>query len=135
MFCPCFLLRILWFPVFKKCIWLHWVLVCGTQVLYCHMQDLPCIMWVLLVVACRIRLPDQRWNSGPLHWECWVLTLDHQRSPSSLIFRSLIPSELVFVYGVRQCSNCILLCPVIPAPLIEEIVFSPLYILASFVVN
>ena len=44
---------------------------CGAWASFlCHMQDLPCIMWVLLVVACRIRLPDQRWNSGPLHWEC-----------------------------------------------------------------
>ena len=43
--------------------------------------------------------------------------------------------EFVFVYGVRKCSNFILLhsCPVFPAPLIEETVFSPLFILASFV--
>ena len=36
-----------------------------------------------------------------------------------------------FVYGVRECSSLILL-PVFPAPLVKEIVFSPLYILASF---
>ena len=47
-------------------------------------------------------------------------------------------TSLHFVYGVRKCSNfysftCI--CPVFPAPFIEEAVFAPLYILASFVKN
>ena len=51
-------------------------------------------------------------------------------------FRCLIHFEFIFVYGVRKCSNFILLqcrCPVFPAPLIEEAVFSPLYILTSFI--
>ena len=57
---------------------------------------------------------------------------------SGLIFRSLIHFEFIFVYGVKECSNFILSywtcsCPVFPAPLIEEAVFSPLYILASFI--
>ena len=55
---------------------------------------------------------------------------------SSLTFRSLIHFEFIFVYGVRECSifsffKCS--CLVFPAPLIEKTVFSPLYILASFV--
>ena len=54
---------------------------------------------------------------------------------SGLTFRSLIHFEFIFVYGVRECSihsfSCS--CPVFPAPLIEEEVFSPLYILASFI--
>ena len=57
---------------------------------------------------------------------------------SSLTFRSLIHFEFIFVYGVRECSNFLLLhcsCPVFPAPLIEETVFCPLYILASFVID
>ena len=57
---------------------------------------------------------------------------------SGLTFRSLIRFEFIFVYGVRKCSNFILLqcsCPVFPAPFIEEAVFAPLYILASFVKN
>ena len=57
---------------------------------------------------------------------------------SGLTFRSLIKFEFIFVYGVRKCSNFILLyvCyPVFPAPFIEEDVFAPLYILASFVKN
>ena len=57
---------------------------------------------------------------------------------SGLTFRSLIKFEFIFVYGVRKCSNFILLyvCyPVFPAPFIEEAVFAPLYILASFVKN
>ena len=55
---------------------------------------------------------------------------------SGLTFRSLIHFEFIFVCGVRVCSNFILLHVSIhfsPAPLIEEAVFSPLYILASFV--
>ena len=41
------------------------------------------------------------------------------------------------MYGVRRCSNFILLQVdlVFPAPFIEEAVFAPLYILASFVKN
>ena len=38
------------------------------------------------------------------------------------------------MYGVRNCSKSFTSgCPVFPAPLVKEIVFSPLYILASFV--
>ena len=54
---------------------------------------------------------------------------------SGLTFRSLIHFEFIFVYDVRECSNFILLHvagPVFPAPLIEEAVFSPLYILFFF---
>ena len=55
---------------------------------------------------------------------------------SGLTFRSLIHFELIFVFGVRKCSSFILLQVVDqfpPAPLVKEIVFSPLYIFASFV--
>ena len=55
---------------------------------------------------------------------------------SGLTFRSLIHFEFIFVYGVRRCSNFILLHVAVqfsPAPFIEEAVFAPLYILASFV--
>ena len=55
---------------------------------------------------------------------------------SGLTFRSLMHFEFIFVYGVRKCSNFILLHVAIqccPAPFIEEAVFAPLYILASFV--
>ena len=53
---------------------------------------------------------------------------------SGLTFRSLIHIEVFFVYGVRKCSSFILL-KVVPRtePLVNEIVFSPFYILASFV--
>ena len=56
---------------------------------------------------------------------------------SGLTFRSLIHFELLFVYGVRECSNSILLhsCPCCLTPLIEETVFSPLSILASFALD
>ena len=48
---------------------------------------------------------------------------------SGITFRSLIYFEFNFVYGVRKCSNCIFftcIYPVLPAPLIEEGLFSPL---------
>ena len=62
-------------------------------------------------------------------------------SPKSLIvsvltFRSLIHFEFIFEYGVRECSPFLLFhctCPVFPAPLIEEAVLSPLYILSFFI--
>ena len=59
---------------------------------------------------------------------------------SGLTFRSSIYFEFIFVYGVRKCSNFILFtcsCPVFPAPLIEEIAFSPekRLPLASYVID
>jgi len=45
---------------------------------------------------------------------------------------SLWSVEFIFVYGVRECSNFILLHGVFPASFIEEIVFFPLYVLVSF---
>ena len=54
---------------------------------------------------------------------------------SGLTFRSLIHFEFIFVYGVRKCSSFLLLQVVdqFPSTTFKEIVFSPLYILASFV--
>ena len=54
-----------------------------------------------------------------------------------LTFRSLFHFEFIFVYGVRKCSSFILLQVVdqFSRTLVKEIVFSPLYILASFVKN
>ena len=55
---------------------------------------------------------------------------------SGLTFRSLIHFEFIFVYGVRKCSSFILLQVVDQFSqhhLLKEIVFSPLYILLSFV--
>ena len=56
-----------------------------------------------------------------------------------LALRSLIHLEFIFVYGMRKYSTFILSyvtnCSVFPAPLIEKALFSPLHILASFVVD
>ena len=55
---------------------------------------------------------------------------------SGLMFRFLIHFEFIFVNGVRKCSSFILLQVVDQFSqhhLLKEIVFSPLYILASFV--
>ena len=54
---------------------------------------------------------------------------------SGLMLRSLIHFEFIFVFDVRKCSSFILLQVVdqFSQPLVKEIVFSPLYILASFV--
>ena len=57
---------------------------------------------------------------------------------SGLTFRSLIHFELIFVYGIRKFSkfhSFTCSCSVFPAPFIEEAVFAPLYILASFAKN
>ena len=55
---------------------------------------------------------------------------------SGLTFRSFIHFEFTFVYGVRKWSHSFTCtCPIFPAPFIEEAVFAPLYILASFVKN
>ena len=57
---------------------------------------------------------------------------------SVFTFKSLIHFEFVFVHDVRECSNFIYFtcsCPVFPAPLNEETIFSPLHILASFVID
>ena len=52
---------------------------------------------------------------------------------SRLPLKSFIPFELISGFGVRQWSSLMLCCHIFPAPLIEEAVFSPLYILASLV--
>ena len=53
---------------------------------------------------------------------------------SGLMFRSLIHFEFIFVCGVRKSFHSFTSgWPVFPAPSVKEIVFSPLYILASFV--
>ena len=55
---------------------------------------------------------------------------------SCFIFGSLSHFEFIFTYGGRVCSNFIDLmcdCLTFPTMLAEETVFSPLYILASFV--
>jgi len=48
-----------------------------------------------------------------------------------LIVKSLSHFEFIFMYDVRVCSNTFG-CPAFPTPLAQEIVISPLYILASF---
>ena len=55
---------------------------------------------------------------------------------SSRSFKSLNHFEFIVVYGMREYSNFIdlyMVCPAFPTPLAEETMFSPLYVLASFV--
>ena len=57
---------------------------------------------------------------------------------SGLTFRSLIHFEFIFVYDVRKCSNFILLHVAVQFSqhhLWKGLSFSPLYILASFVID
>ena len=55
---------------------------------------------------------------------------------SGLTFRSLIHFKFIFMYGIRKCSNFILLhIAYFPAPLIEEAIFASLCVLPSFVKN
>ena len=55
---------------------------------------------------------------------------------SGLSFRSLIHFEFIFFkYSVGECYANNFTCPAFFAPFIEETVFSPLWILASFVID
>ena len=56
----------------------------------------------------------------------------------SLTFRSFFHFQFIFVYGILESSNFTLVrnsCPVFSVAFIEELVFSSLYILVSFVVD
>ena len=54
---------------------------------------------------------------------------------SGLTFRSLIHSEFIFVHEVKSVlvSFFYMWLTSFPAPFVKEIVFAPLYILASFI--
>ena len=53
-----------------------------------------------------------------------------------LVFKSLIHFKFIFIIEkVVQFDFFAHSCPVFPKPFIEEAVFSPLYILASFVID
>ena len=57
---------------------------------------------------------------------------------SGFTFRSLINFEFIFVYGVRKCFNFILLNIAVQFSqhyLLKRLSFSPLYILAYFVID
>ena len=57
---------------------------------------------------------------------------------SGLTVRSLTYFEFLFVYGIMKCFNFIFFtcsCPVFPAPLLEETVFSPLFSIAFFLIE
>jgi len=90
--------------------------------------------FISIILGCRSKKISLQFMS-----EC-VLPMFSSRSfiVSSLTFRSLIHFEFIFVYGIKELPNFIFLTcsyPVFPTPLIEETVFSPLYSLASFVVD
>ena len=60
------------------------------------------------------------------------------RTVSDLACGSFIHVESTFVCGVKECSDFIVLHVTVHFPqhhLIEETVFSPLYVLASFVID
>ena len=72
--------------------------------------------------------------------ECLPVFSSRSFIVSGLTFRSLIHLGFVFiffVYDIREGSNFIFYCnaPISPAPLIEETAFSPMYILAYFVMD
>ena len=54
---------------------------------------------------------------------------------SDLTSRFLIHFEFIFVYGIKKCSNFIVLHTAPQFSFIEEAVFDPLYICDSFVKN
>ena len=57
------------------------------------------------------------------------------QSISSFTFRSLIHLGFIFIYAFYFLYDVTCSCPVFPAPLAEETIFSSLYILASFVID
>ena len=97
---------------------------------------------VPLVYFCFYFRYSRRWVREDLAliyvFECSAMFSSKSFIVSGLTFRSLIHFEVIFVYVVRKCSNFILLHVTVwffPAPFIEEAVFAPLYIFASFVKN
>ena len=68
--------------------------------------------------------------------DCAALFSSRSFIVSGLAFRFLIHLEFIFVCDVRDCSNFIMCsCPAFPAPLIEETILLPLYILDSLVID
>lgn len=53
------------------------------------------------------------------------------------IFRTFIHFELIFVHGVRKCSNCSFACgyPVVSAPFVGKTITFPLKFLSTLVEN
>ena len=64
--------------------------------------------------------------------ECFAYVSSRSFIVADLTFRSLIHFEFIFGYGVRKCSSFILL-QVVDQFSQHHLIFSPLYILASFV--
>ena len=69
--------------------------------------------------------------------ECSAYIFHLEFVVSSLTFTSLISFEFIFVYSVRECSHFFfyMWLSSLPALIIEKGVFSPLYILVSFVLE
>ena len=83
---------------------------------------------------------SRRWVIEDLALCHWVLLMFSSKGSivSGLTFRSLIHFEFIFVYGVRKCSNFILLHVAVQFSqhhLLKKVSLPPLYILASFVKN
>ena len=71
---------------------------------------------------------------------CLCFQISRSFIVSGFTFRSLIHFDFIFMYGFRKCSSFIILQVVEQFSqhhllLVKEVVFSPLYILASFVKN
>ena len=107
----------LWFPLLCESFWVYF----GPSFFFCYFHY--------------SRRGIKKDTAAIEHKECSACVFLKSFIVSGLTFRSLIHSE--FMYGVRECSNCILLscCPVFPEWLIDETVFPPLYIPTSFVVD
>ena len=76
--------------------------------------------------------------SNPKSWRFSPTFSSKSFIASALKFRALTHSELIFVYGIKERSNFILLpvgYPVFPAPFLEKMVLSPLNDLGTPVEN
>ena len=116
--------------VFSFCLWFP--LLCKNFLIRSHFLIFVFIVITLSGGSGEILL----WFMSESVWA--VFSSNKSFVVSGLPFRYLVHFAFIFVCCVRECSYFILLTcshPVFPAPFIEETVFSPLYIIASFFID
>ena len=88
-------------------------------------------MFIFVFIVHTLRGGSEKMVLSFMSESVWPMFSSKSFIRSGLTSRSLIHFEFTFVFGVRECSHFILF----PAPLIEQAVLSPLYSLASFVID
>ena len=115
----------IWFCIFFYS--LGWISFCPWFPLLCkELSNLTRPTCLLIVLFPFPEETDQK-NIATIYVNKYSVYFCLARGFIYLTFRSLIHFEIIFVYGLRECSNFILSysCPVSSAPLIKEMIFSP----------